>query len=65
MTEKDPMKNISKVYAFILSSVVVAFFFTLPVWPYSQNWGVYPAIAIGFALLLVLFLKLGGREKHG
>lgn len=32
-----------------------------PSWPYSQNWGPYPAGGLGLVLLIVLVLVLTGR----
>jgi hypothetical protein len=34
---------------------------SVPVWPYSHNWGYYPGGGIGLVLLIVLLLVLFGR----
>lgn len=34
---------------------------SLPVYPYSRNWGYYPGGGLGLVLLIVLLLVLFGR----
>ena len=33
----------------------------LPTWPYSSDWGYYPAGGLGLLLIIVLILALTGR----
>lgn len=33
----------------------------IPAWPYSQNWGPYPAGGLGLVLVILLILVLLGR----
>ncbi len=34
---------------------------SLPVFPYSANWGYYPSGGLGLILLIVIILALSGR----
>lgn len=34
--------------------------FTVPVWPYSRNWGYYPSGGLGLVALVLLLVLLFG-----
>jgi len=34
---------------------------TLPTWPYSSGWGLYPSGGAGLVLLILVILLLSGR----
>ena len=45
----------------ILVLLIVLLLGALPVYPYSANWGPYPAGSFGLVLIIVLILLLLGR----
>lgn len=45
----------------VLIILVVLLLGALPTWPYSANWGYYPAGGLGTILIIVLILALLGR----
>lgn len=45
----------------VLILLVVLLLGALPTWPYSANWGYYPAGGLGTILVIVLILALLGR----
>ena len=45
----------------VLIILVVLLLGALPTWPYSANWGYYPAGGLGTILVIVLILALLGR----
>jgi hypothetical protein len=45
----------------LLIVLVLLLIGAIPSWPYSQNWGPYPAGGLGFILVIVLILVLLGR----
>ena len=49
----------------LLALVVVLLILSLPTWPYSAAWGVYPSGGLGILLviLVVLFLTRRGRVR--
>jgi len=45
----------------VLIAVVVLFIVaTVPVWPYSRTWGLWPSGALGLALVVLLGLLMLG-----
>jgi hypothetical protein len=42
--------------------IVVLLILSLPTWPYSAAWGVYPSGGIGILLLVLLVLLLSRRR---
>ena len=45
----------------LLVLLVLALVGAMPTWPYSANWGFYPAGGLGVVLLIVVILLLFGR----
>ncbi len=45
----------------LLVLLILALVGAVPAWPYSANWGYYPAGGLGLILLVVLLLALTGR----
>jgi len=45
----------------LLVLLVLALVGAMPTWPYSANWGFYPAGGLGLVLLIVVILLLFGR----
>ena len=45
----------------LLIVLVLALLGSLPVWPYSSNWGYYPTGGLGLFLLVVVILVLSER----
>lgn len=45
----------------LLIILVLLLLGSIPVWPYSHNWGYYPGGGLGLVLLIVLLLVLFGR----
>ena len=45
----------------LLIILVVLLIGSLPNWPYSAQWGPYPAGGLGIVLIIVLILVLVGR----
>jgi hypothetical protein len=41
--------------------LILALVGAVPAWPYSANWGYYPAGGLGLILLIVVILLLLGR----
>jgi uncharacterized protein DUF3309 len=47
--------------ALVLLILVVLLIVGLPTWPYSRNWGYFPAGGIGLVVLILVILLLLGR----
>ena len=48
-------------YSAILIAVVVLFIMaTVPIWPYSRTWGLWPSGALGLLLVVLLGLLVLG-----
>jgi hypothetical protein len=45
----------------LLIILVLLLLGSVPVWPYSRDWGYYPGGGLGLVLLIVLLLVLSGR----
>jgi len=45
----------------LLVLLVLLILGTVPAWPYSHDWGYYPAGGLGLILLVVLILVLADR----
>ena len=45
----------------LLVILILALLGSVPVYPYSRNWGYYPGGALGLILIIVLILVLMGR----
>ncbi len=45
----------------VLVLLIVLLVSFLPTWPYSQQWGPYPAGAVSVVLVVLLILLLMGR----
>ncbi len=45
----------------LLIILVLLLLGSVPVWPYSRDWGYYPGGGVGLVLLIVLLLVLFGR----
>ncbi len=45
----------------LLIVLILLLIASLPVYPYSRAWGVYPSGGIGLILLIILILYLMGR----
>jgi hypothetical protein len=41
--------------------VLIALVGSLPIWPHSKKWGLYPVGAVSVIILIVLFLFWTGR----
>jgi hypothetical protein len=41
--------------------IIILIVATLPTWPYSSGWGVYPGGLLGIVLLIIIILILFGR----
>ena len=50
--------NVGTILLIILVLLLIG---ALPAWPYSANWGPYPAGGLGLVLIIVLVLVLLGR----
>ena len=46
----------------MLVLVIVLLILSLPTWPYSAAWGVYPSGGLGIVLLVLLVLLLTRRR---
>ena len=46
----------------LLALLIVMLILSLPTWPYSAAWGVYPSGGLGIVLLVVLILLLSRRR---
>ena len=50
----------------LTSTLVLLMIGSLPIWPYSVDWGYYPTLACGVVLLgLLLLLFLGRSARRG
>jgi hypothetical protein len=45
----------------ILIALIVAMFAVLPTWPHSSDWGYYPSVLVGMALVIAAILVKMGR----
>jgi hypothetical protein len=46
----------------LLALLIVLLILSLPTWPYSAAWGVYPSGGLGIVLLVVLIVLLARRR---
>ena len=46
----------------VLALVIALLILSLPTWPYSAAWGVYPSGGLGIVLLVLLVLLLTRRR---
>jgi hypothetical protein len=46
----------------VLALVIVLLILSLPTWPYSAAWGIYPSGGLGIVLLIVLVLLFTRRR---
>ena len=46
----------------LLVLLLVLMILSLPTWPYSAEWGLYPTGGVGLLLLIVLVLLLSRRR---
>lgn len=44
----------------LLIILIAVFIAVLPAWPYSRNWGPFPAGLVGLTVLLIVALKFFG-----
>lgn len=49
------------VYTLLLILLILLLLGALPAWPYSRNWGYFPAGGLGLLIVIVLILILVGR----
>ena len=47
--------------SFLFASLIVLVLGSLPVWPYSREWGYYPSGLIGLVVMLLLAMAISGR----
>jgi len=45
----------------LLIILILALVGTLPTWPHSQGWGMYPSGGIGIVVIILVILLLMGR----
>ena len=48
-------------YTILLIILVLLLLGALPAWPYSRNWGYFPAGGLGLVLVILLVLVLMNR----
>jgi hypothetical protein len=56
-----PKENISMLGTLLLIILILALIGSIPVYPYSANWGYFPSGLIGTVLIIWLILVLIGR----
>ena len=52
-------------YTVLLVLCVLLLIGALPVFPYSSGWGYYPAGGLGVVVVIVLLIRLFGRNNRG
>jgi len=61
MCDERASKRRVKMNRTLIVVMGVVFVSTLPIWPYSANWGYLPSGGLGFLLLALVGLTLLGR----
>jgi hypothetical protein len=46
----------------VLALLIALLILSLPTWPYSAAWGMYPSSGLGIVLLIVLIVLLSRRR---
>ena len=49
------------VISFLFLLLIVSVIGTMPVWPYSRTWGLYPSGLAGLTLSVLILLAISGR----